>query len=636
MTPVMEIMPGLVAEALYGLRFELFFAVGLLLLWASAGLMKIRTPVQGSRKGAKDSRVGAPRYAQETVREGLDAAHHLLEPPQIRRMIAKPQLLVKHVAAACRVDFAKALSMYDDAIRSQFDFSLVGSPDLEHLFVELVSASLRAGRTDGLVRFLQQLGQPAVAMPASLFSSITRMCAAKRLFKDVMSVYDAMCAAGLEGVRDSALWSTFLFCSVEAGEHGKSAEIFARFKKYGVPASRDYANMIRMAQTRKDWKRGLEYVKEMETQGQVADNVVYNTALAACVNAQQLDVAEELLAMMENVEGVADCITYNTLMKGYARAGCIEKCFDMEKKMAAKGISASQVTFGILLDACINDSMLDKALLVFQQMQRMSCPMNTVLYTTLIKGFARANDIDKVMELYAQMQNEMGVSADLVTFSILIKANCDASRMDVALQLLERLLELGHQPDEVIFNNLLNGCVTQVNIELGKKIFVDMQSAGVKPSCVTYSIILRMYTHGRRFDDAFELLNSMGSARCLEPRLYTQLILACIRNRQGRRVVDVYRMMVRDCQPIMHSHQSILDSCSRFNMFDTMAEIVALIADSGGTVSVREAHVLLEGILKKKRVGCMRAVMTAFQKMGISVDPKLQDAVNQCFSACIV
>merc|ERR1719377_284528 len=100
--------------------------------------------------------------------------------------------------------------------------------------------------------------------------------------------------------------------------------------------------------------------------------------------------------------------------------------------------------------------------------------MNTVLYTTLIKGFARAGEVDQAMNVFAQMHKERNVIPDLITFSILIKANCDADRLEEALKLLVAMTDLNLRPDEVVFNNLLAGCARQGNIQLGKRLYADM------------------------------------------------------------------------------------------------------------------------------------------------------------------
>ena len=53
-----------------------------------------------------------------------------------------------------------------------------------------------------------------------------------------------------------------------------------------------------------------------KSQAQVeVDSVVYNTVLAACVSAEQLDLARKLLDQMVEAGGVTDVITYNTLAK---------------------------------------------------------------------------------------------------------------------------------------------------------------------------------------------------------------------------------------------------------------------------------------------------------------------------------
>jgi len=345
-----------------------------------------------------------------------------------------------------------------------------------------------------------------------------------------------------------------------------------------------------------------------------------------------MHAAEDLLREMETKDGIADCITYNTLMKGYTRSGHLDKCFEIQQKMRTNNVVSSQVTFGILLDACINDGALDKAARVFDEMVKNGCEMNTVLYTTLIKGFARASQTEKAMEIFESMRKDKNVQPDLVTFSILIKGNCDVGRMDVALELLENLLTAGFQPDEIIFNNLLNGCVKQPNVELGRKLFQDMVSAGVKPTSVTFSILLRLYAQCKLFDDAVQLLEEMGAKHGIHPesRLYTQLIQACIRERQGKRAVEVYCAMARHSNPSEGAHSTIIEACSRFNMFETATQLFEVIASNGGSVAARDANSMLEAVLRKNRVGSIRATVASMKKLNIRIEPRLQDMVDKC------
>ena len=53
--------------------------------------------------------------------------------------------------------------------------------------------------------------------------------------------------------------------------------------------------------------------------------------------------------------------------------------------------------------------------------------------------------------------DSIGVSPDLINFSILLRSYCAADRVDMALDLRGSIIMNGLQPDEVILNNLLEG-----------------------------------------------------------------------------------------------------------------------------------------------------------------------------------
>jgi len=327
-----------------------------------------------------------------------------------------------------------------------------------------------------------------------------------------------------------------------------------------------------------------------------------------------------LLDEMEAVGGVADVITYNTLAKGYAKAGHMDRCFQIYDRMLTQRIKPSQVTYGILLDCCINGNKVDKAAEVFNRMTREGCVMNTILYTTLIKGFARAGQVDHAMHVYQQMCTGQSVPPDLITFSILIKANCDARRLEAALQLLEAMLDFNLKPDKVVFNNLLGGCVKESKAELARTIYEDMVAAGVQPSNATFSILIRLYAQCKLLDEAVDMLRREPAAHGIspEPRLFSQLVLCCLRERQGRRAVEVYTLLLEHCPPTVAAHSSILGMCVKLNMLDTGAEILGRAAEANGCVDVCDAQQLLEAAQRKQKAQCVEACMAAMEQLGIA------------------
>merc|ERR1719507_2341643 len=136
--------------------------------------------------------------------------------------------------------------------------------------------------------------------------------------------------------------------------------------------------------------------------------------------------------------------------------------------------------------------------------------MNKVLCTTMIKGFARAGQIDEAEDLFKQMLADRtgALAPDAVTFSVVSKALCDAGRLESALKLLETMMELKLAPDEVIFNNLLGGCLAKFDCITAKRLYSYMVKGGLRPSNVTFSILIRLYASCKQFDVAVEFLRT--------------------------------------------------------------------------------------------------------------------------------
>jgi len=536
-------------------------------------------------------------------------------------VLCDPTWLVTEVVHLSRTHVQRALETYHTAMKVGLSLGHMPQAECYNLFMTLVTSAIRMGQTDEALRLLRDLREQGPGVTAALLASSAKLCASKQLYEECLAIYDYVSMDPDLWIEDKSIWSCLLFCAVEAGCHQRCHFFFEKLKASGAPSPKDYGNMIRFASMTSECGLALALVQEMREAGVSIDGIVYNTVLAVCVAADRVKEACTLLDEMEAVGGLADVITYNTLAKGYAKAGHMDRCFQIYDRMLTQHIKPSQVTYGILLDCCINGNKVDKAAEVFNRMTREGCVMNTILYTTLIKGFARAGQVDHAMHVYQQMCTGQSVPPDLITFSILIKANCDARRLEAALQLLEAMLDFNLKPDKVVFNNLLGGCVKESKAELARTIYEDMVAAGVQPSNATFSILIRLYAQCKLLDEAVDMLQREPAAQGVSPgpQVFSQLVLCCLRERQGRRAVEVYKLLLEHSSPISAAtHSSILGMCVKLNMLDTGAEILGLAAEANGSVDACDAQHLLEAAQRKRKTQCVDACIIAMGRWGIA------------------
>merc|ERR1719161_3484883 len=175
---------------------------------------------------------------------------------------------------------------------------------------------------------------------------------------------------------------------------------------------------------------------------------------------------------------VLDIVSYNTLIKAAAKRGDVQRCFSLLDQIQAAGLDADDVTFSTLLDVCIDREEHELASQALDRMCDSGVKMNCVLLTTLMKGFIRSKHLDKAMALFDTMRSEQSqVKPDMITYSMLIKAQCDALDMGKALQILEDMLQNSCDVDDVVFTHLIEG----------------MLMANIKPSVYTLTAMVKVY-----------------------------------------------------------------------------------------------------------------------------------------------
>merc|ERR1712124_164471 len=114
------------------------------------------------------------------------------------------------------------------------------------------------------------------------------------------------------------------------------------------------------------------------------------------------------------------------------------------------------------------------------------------------------------------------------------------------------------------YNTLLDGCAQAHLIDEGLRLLTRMQNEGIRPSNYTLSILVKLASHARRLDQAFELVDQLTKKYRFKPNapVYGNLVQACLSNKDVQRALEVLKSMAHDrVQPDMRSIASVIRSC---------------------------------------------------------------------------
>lgn len=139
------------------------------------------------------------------------------------------------------------------------------------------------------------------------------------------------------------------------------------------------------------------------------------------------------------------------------------------------------------------------------------------------------------------------------------------------------------KPDEAMYNTVLSGCARKGRYEAGMEIFEEMQQAGVAPSNVTLSVLVKLSKRRHLLNKAFELCKEVAEKYKirLNIHVYNNLIQACIEEGDVRRAFHVLGEMIQkqlraDSKELARTYALLLPACITYKQPEDAASLLEL------------------------------------------------------------
>merc|ERR1719502_256862 len=204
------------------------------------------------------------------------------------------------------------------------------------------------------------------------------------------------------------------------------------------------------------------------------------------------------------------------------KCGHMEKAMEIFYDMKRRRKHRNTILYTTLIKGCGLDKNLPTALGLFREMRDEGVPYNTITYNSIIDVCIKCNDVSSAEELLREMLAPgNNIEPDLITYSTLLKGYCHVGDLDKALQVAETIKACGLRVDELVYNTLMDGCVKANDLSAGIGLFAEMTQAGMKPSSITHSILVRLYQRNGYKGDALDAVAQLYQHHGLERPIAT-------------------------------------------------------------------------------------------------------------------
>lgn len=212
----------------------------------------------------------------------------------------------------------------------------------------------------------------------------------------------------------------------------------------------------------------------------------------------------------------ADCITYSELIKCCLARGAVEEGRRVHDHVFSNGYFPQTFLINIFLNMYVKFGLLEEAQKLFDKMRE----RNVVSWTTMISAYCNAKINDKAMEFLVLMLRE-GVKPNMFTYSSILRA-CDSS---VNLrQVHSGIIKFGLESDVFVRSALIDIYARWGELENALIVFDEM----VTGDLVVWNSIIGGFAQNSDGDEALNLFKRMKkSGFSVDQSTLTSVLRAC-------------------------------------------------------------------------------------------------------------
>lgn len=453
--------------------------------------------------------------------------------------------------------------------------------DAEHarmMYVALASAALRtsapppgpslargyvgreANARAWTTRLLADMRMSGFPRSSEFYGSLIKLHADSSFFGTAFWLYDLMVAESFP--LDRAVLICLMNAAITCDDSKKALLFFRELCKQGPPSMRTYMTVLRIFTKEQDWLGAVNLLSRMKAAGARPDALVLNSALGLCISASELAAAEGLLQQWPDS---TDVVSFNIMLKGCSQQADISRAEAILQRMLRSGPAPNLISFNTTMDCAV------RALQARERpgqrgappRHRVQCEVSGVRSDSASAERSFGALARRPWSLLEELTG-LGMEPDRYTCSTLVKgmhlAGCSAEDIDRAVALLRRIGKEGlHMPSqcnsgsasmsnvrllEVLFNTLLDACVSIHDLDRMAEIFKLMESFSVDVSAVTYGTLIKAFGQAGQLSNCHEVWQRMHAAG-VNPTVVTYgcYIDACVRTQDTVTAERVFRAM---------------------------------------------------------------------------------------------
>ncbi|XP_048137360.1 pentatricopeptide repeat-containing protein At4g14050, mitochondrial isoform X1 [Rhodamnia argentea] len=250
-------------------------------------------------------------------------------------------------------------------------------------------------------------------------------------------------------------------------------------------------------------KCGLPYDARVVFDSILVKNAVSWTAMISAYSRSGLK--SDAMAIFQSAPS-RTLFSWTALISGLVQSGNNVDAFHLFIDMRREGVDIlDPLVLSSIVGACANFAMLELGKQIHGLVVVLGYESCLFISNALIDMYAKCSDILGARYIFNGMNRR-----DVVSWTSIIVGAAQHGKAEEALELFDKMVSTGVQPNEVTFVGLIYACSHVGLVKRGRDLFNSMtKDYGVTPSLQHYTCLLDLLSRSGHLDEAENLINQM-------------------------------------------------------------------------------------------------------------------------------
>ncbi|XP_006656112.2 pentatricopeptide repeat-containing protein At4g20090-like [Oryza brachyantha] len=367
------------------------------------------------------------------------------------------------------------------------------APD-KFTYSTVVSALAGAGRVDDAVALVHEMVADGL-VAAEAFNPVLKAMLRGGDAKGAAKMFGFMQLKGC--VPTAATYNVLVHGLLVCGRAGAAMRVVRRMEREGVlPGVMTYGavvdGLVRCGRVKDAWK----IAKEMEKSGLAPNEFVYSAVITGFCKSGEIGSALKVWEAVAAGPVRPNFVLYSAMIRCLAHFGKMMEAELLFREMIDAKCEPNIITYGSMIQGYFKVGETPRALSVWEEMVGVGCVPNAISYSILINGLCNVGKLKDAMMVWKHMLGR-GCAPDTIAYTSMIKGLCASGMVDGGLRLFYDMLARGDaEPDAISYNVLLDGLLLAKDLPRAMDLLNRMLDQGCDPDMVTCNIFLREFGAG--------------------------------------------------------------------------------------------------------------------------------------------